>query len=79
MNVFMRLINNPFAGKCLKPSKADKGMPIDAAIKRAVPETLRDKNIMPKSSASRLNISKNAFLKPSIIKSTFYFAFGINN
>jgi hypothetical protein len=38
------------------------------AIKIAVPETIRDRNIIPISSRSKLEMRENAFIKPSTRK-----------
>ena len=68
MKVFNMFMNSPLMGNFLNPRSAARGSPKRVETIRAEPETLRDRNIIPSNSLSRLRISENAFVKPSIIE-----------
>jgi hypothetical protein len=56
MKVLSMLMINPLSGNFLNPRSALKGRPIRVAARRAVPDTLRERRIIPSSSLSRLRI-----------------------
>ena len=68
MNVFKILTNKPFRRNLLNARNALRGRPIMVATTRAVPETFRERNMIPSSSALKLIMRVNALLKASIIE-----------
>jgi hypothetical protein len=50
----------------LNPRKAPRGRPVSVAMRRAKPETLRERKIIASKSSLRWRISESAVLKPSM-------------
>src|SRR5512139_588802 len=67
IKVLRILTESPFRGNFLKPRSVLRGRPIRVATARAVPETLRESNIIPNNSLFRWRMRDRAAAKLSRI------------
>ena len=70
MNVFRRLMTNPLKGNFLNARSALRGRAASVESTSAVPDTLRERHMIPSNSLSRWNIRENALLMPSVNECT---------
>ena len=73
MKLFKRLMISPLAGNFFNPITVPVGRPNAVAIIKAAPDTLRDRKMIFRSSASRCTIRRTALLNPSMMESIVLF------